>query len=129
MQIEMPFFETPEDALRLAVQALGGSKKVGGLLWPDKDIDSASRLLLDCLNTSRAEKLDVSQIMRIFRLAREEGCFAPYIWFSNEIGYDAKPITRSDEVDRLTNVIEQSAKSLTAATAALERIQRIRAVA
>lgn len=129
MQAEMPFYDSPEDALKAAVQALGGAKQVGSLLWPDKTADNASRLLLDCLNPGRAEKLDVSQIMRVFRLSRDAGCFAPFFWFCNEIGYDAKPICRDDEIDRLATVIENSAKSLNAATAALERIQRIRAVA
>ncbi len=127
MQNELPFFEGPEDALRAAVQALGGAKKVGVMLWPDKGVDAASRLLLDCLNQSRAEKLELTQIMRVFALAKEAGCHAPYQWFSAELGYDVKPITRAEEVDRLTNVIEQSGRTLAMALSALERIQQGRA--
>lgn len=123
MQTELPFYEGPEDALRAAVQALGGAKKVGALLWPDKSVDNASRQLLDCINPSRAEKLELSQIMRIFSLAKESGCHGPFSWLAGEIGYDVKPITRAEEVDRLTTVVEQSTKTLSAALAALERIQ------
>lgn len=123
MQTELPFYEGPEDALRAAVQALGGAKKVGTLLWPDKGVDNASRLLLDCINPSRAEKLELSQIMRVFALAKDSGCHGPFAWFSGEIGYDVKPITKAEEVDRLTTVVEQSTKTLSAALAALERIQ------
>ncbi len=65
MQAEMPFFDSPEDAIRNAVQQLGGAKQVGPLLWPDKSVDAASRLLLDCLNQSRAEKLEISQVLHI----------------------------------------------------------------
>lgn len=119
----MPFYEGPEDALRAAVQALGGAKKVGPLLWPDKGVDNASRLLLDCINTSRAEKLELTQIMRIFALAKESGCHGPFAWFAGEVGYDTKPITKAEEVDRLTTVVEQSSKTLAAALATLERIQ------
>lgn len=124
MQAELPFFETPEDAVRAAVQALGGSKKVGTLLWNDKGIDNASRLLLDCINPGRAEKLEMSQVMLILRLAKDAGCHAPFTWMAAEIGYDVKPITRGEEVDRLTTVVEQSTKTLAQALAALERIQR-----
>lgn len=124
MQTELPFYEGPEDALRAAVQALGGAKKVGPMLWPDKTVDNAARLLLDCINPSRAEKLEITQIMRIFALAKEVGCHSPFAWFSGEVGYDIKPITKAEEVDRLTAVVEQSSKTLAAAVAALERIQR-----
>ena len=124
MQSEMPFFEGPEDALRAAVQALGGAKKVGPMLWPDKGIDAAARHLLDCINPSRAEKLEITQLMRVFGLAKEAGYHAPFAWFANEVGYDTKPITKAEEVDRLTFVVEQSSKTLAAALGALERIQR-----
>jgi hypothetical protein len=61
--------------------------------------------------------------MRIFSLAKEAGCHSPFAWFAGEIGYDTKPITKAEEVDRLTTVIEQSAKTLAAAMSAMERIQ------
>lgn len=123
MQTDLPFYEGPEDALRAAVQALGGAKKVGPMLWPDKGVDNSSRLLLDCINPGRAEKLELSQIMRVFGLAKESGCHGPFAWFAGEIGYDTKPITRAEEVDRLTTVIEQSSKTLAAAIATLERVK------
>lgn len=124
MQADLPFYESPEDALRAAVQALGGSKYVGVLLWRDKGVDNASRLLLDCLNTGRNEKLDMSQVLLILSLAKEVGCHSPFAWMAAEIGYDVKPITKAEEVDRLTTVVEQSTKTLAAALSALERIQR-----
>ncbi|CAM8765616.1 hypothetical protein [Burkholderia pseudomallei] len=77
MQLDIPFYEGPEDALKAAVQAMGGAKKIGPLLWPDKSIDTAARLLLDCLNAGRSEKLDLSQTMMIFRMARDAGCYSP----------------------------------------------------
>ena len=123
MQADLPFYESPEDALRAAVQSLGGSKKVGIMIWPDKGVDNASRLLMDCLNTSRAEKLDVSQVMRVLALAKDAGCHSPFSWMAGAIGYDVTPITKAEEVDRLTTVVEQSTKTLAAALGALERIQ------
>jgi len=124
MQAEMPFFEGPEDALRAAVQSLGGAKQVGALLWPDKTPDSAGRLMQDCLNPSRNEKLDVTQVMFILRKAKEAGVHGPFMWFAGEVGYDARPVTKAEEADRLTTVVEQASKTLAAAVAQLERIQR-----
>lgn len=123
MQAEMPFYDSPEDALRAAVQALGGAKKVGGMLWPDKSADAASRQLMDCLNTGRNEKLDLSQVMFVLTQAKTVGCHSPFAWLAGQIGYDVKPITKFEEVDRLTTVVEQSAKTLASALATLERIQ------
>ncbi|GLR26530.1 hypothetical protein [Limnobacter litoralis] len=123
MQIEMPFFECPEDALKSAVQALGGAKAVGQMIWPDKSVDAAARLLLDCLNPSRAEKLDVSQVILVFTRARAAGHHTPFLWFAQEVGYEAKPVTKEEEVDRLTFVIENSTKQLEAALGHLAKLR------
>jgi hypothetical protein len=128
MQVDMPFYEGPEDALKAAVSALGGSKKVGPMLWPDKTIDQASRLLLDCLNPGRAEKLDITQVMFILARAKDVGCYAPFVWLAGEVGFDAHPITRAEEVDRVTSVIETASATLASAMSTLERLQRLRAV-
>lgn len=124
MQIDMPFFDSPEDALKAIIQQLGGIKKVGPRLFPDKTVDAAARYLLDCVNAERSEKLSLSQIMMLLRLAHEAGYHTAYAWISGEVGYDVKPITKAEEVDRLTTVVEQSTKTLATALAALERIQR-----
>ena len=124
MQSELPFYEDVEEALRGAVRALGGSKKVGPKMWPDKTEEAASRLLLDCINSGRPEKLEVTQIMRLFRMAKEVGCHGPFAWFAGEVGYDVKPITAAQEKDRLTTVVEQAMKTIAYAIPALERIQQ-----
>lgn len=123
MQNEMPFFEDELDALKAAVQALGGSKKVGQMLWQDKGVDAASRLLLDCLNPGRNEKLQLSQVMLILRAAKDAGCHAPFQWIAGEIGYDALPVSKAEEVDRMVTVVEQSSKQLADAIRALERLK------
>lgn len=123
MQADLPFFEGPEDALRAAVQALGGAKKVGSILWPDKGPDAAGRHLMDCINPGRAEKMEMTQMMVILRMAKEQGHHAPMTWLAAEIGYDVHPVTRAEEVDRLTTVVEQSTKTLASALQQLERLR------
>jgi len=123
MQSEMPFYENIEQALTACIQALGGAKQVAHKLWADKNPEEGRTLLLNCVNPTRKEKLDYTQVMYLFREAKAIGCHAPYLWFSNEIGYDARPITKAEEVDRLTTVVEQSAKLLAAALTQLEKIQ------
>ena len=128
MQSEMPFYEGIEQALSACVQALGGAKVVGAKLWPDKSIEDARTLLLNCMNGHRSEKLGYTQIMFLFREAKAAGCHTPFVWFAGEIGYEAKPITRAEEVDRITTVIEQSSKTLASAIQALERVQKGRSI-
>lgn len=125
MQNDLPFFDSPEDALRAAVQQLGGAKKVAPILWgADRSVEQATRSLLDCLNHDRAEKLSISQVMQILRMARDAGYHAPMLWFAAELGYDAHPITKAEEVDRVTTAIEHASELLAAGLAAMERIQR-----
>ena len=126
MQADLPFFEGPEDALRAAIQSLGGSKKVGQMIWPDKTVDQASRQLHDAINPNRPEKLDISQIIYVLRHAKEIGCHSPFIWFANECGYDANPVNKEIVVDRLTSVIESSSKILANAMEQLARVQVVK---
>jgi hypothetical protein len=129
MQADLPFFECPMDAVRSAVQALGGAKQVGSRLWPEKSPDGAGRLLLDCLNASRSEKLELAQVMRVLAWAREAGCHGPMQWICGEVGYEARPVTKAEEVDRLVTVIEETSRTMASALATLERLQRVRAAA
>ena len=101
MQADLPFYEGPEDALRAAIQALGGAKVVGPMVWPDKSVDSAARQLLDCTNAGRNEKLEIGQIMLILRKARDAGFHSAMSWFCDQLGYYVKPITNAEEVDPL----------------------------
>lgn len=129
MQTEMPFYETPEEALSAAVQHLGGAKKVGAMLWPDKTADTARSRLLDCLNTAQPAKLDLSEAMFIFKKAKEAGCHSPFIWFCGDIGYESRPTSKAEETDRLTAVIDNATRTLAAALPMLERMQRARVAA
>lgn len=110
--------------MKSVIQHIGGVKRVGPMLFPDKTVDASARYLLDCVNHDRPEKLSLSQTMMLLRLAHEAGHHTAFSWLAAQIGYDIKPITRADEVDRLTDVIDQSTKTLAAALGTLERLQR-----
>jgi predicted transcriptional regulator of viral defense system len=44
--------ETLNQTLIDCIRACGGSKQVAPIMWPEKDPESAVRLLLDCMNES-----------------------------------------------------------------------------
>jgi hypothetical protein len=93
MQLEMgEFFEDINDALKQAVKALGGNKKVGAKLWPELPIDTAGNKLGDCLNPDRREKLSPEQVVFILRLAREKGYHAAMQFIAFDTGYRAEPV-------------------------------------
>lgn len=123
IQSEMPFYEGVEDALRASIQALGGAKKVAGDLWPDKPLEEARSLLLNCINPARKEKLDYTQLMWVFREAKRVGFVAGFVWFSHACEFESRAVTDDEQIDRLTSVVEQSTKTLAAALATRERIK------
>ena len=63
------------DSIKAAVTALGGYKKVGYLLWPDKTMRVAGQRLSDCLNEEKADKLSLEEIEFIAEEAARVGCF------------------------------------------------------
>lgn len=123
LQTEMPFYEGVEDALSACVRALGGAKVVGAILWPDKPMEEARTLLLNCLNPNRKEKLDYTQIIWVFREAKRVGFYAGFQWFARECEFESRAVTSEEEMDRLANVIEASTKTLANSIAKLERMR------
>ena len=121
--------DTPNKMLEDVVRSLGGSKAVAPKLWPEKSVLDAQKTLCDCLNDDRPAKLDFAQVLLILRMARDAGHHGAMQWIAGDVGYEARAVTREEEVDRLAFVVEQSSRTLATAVAALERMQRARAVA
>lgn len=124
--LQSPLFcESIYDALRAIVDHLGGPKTVGAVLWPSKSVDDARRLLLDCLNPDRAEKLDAEQILMLFRMARECDFHAAKHFFDSATGYQASlPADPADEQAHLIRVIESAGITLQAALETLDRLRQ-----
>ena len=124
MQRDLPFYENVEQALGRCIQELDGAKSVGNKLWGDKPIEDARVLLLNCLNPSRPEKLNYTQVMFIFQEAKNIGCYEPFIWYCAEIGFEAKPITKDEEKNNLAIALENIRKDMPRLMDRAERIQR-----
>lgn len=127
------FHESLADALRECIATCGGLKTVGKLLWPEKDADIAGRLLADCLNEAKREKLSPEQVLLGLRLAREKGCHAGMTFIARELGYaDPQPIEPEDEKAKLQREFIESTKALAKMAQRIEHLERpatIRAVA
>lgn len=123
------FHECITDAIREAVQALGGFKKVGAAMRPEKSADEAARWLADCLNADRRERFDPDQVLWIMRESRKIGCHAAANFLMRESGYaDPTPIEPEDERARLEREFIDAAKTVQAIAERMQRVG-IRAVA
>lgn len=129
MQLEIgECFDSINDALTSAVNALGGFKKVGPSLRPELPIDQAAGWLRDCLNPSRREKLAPEQVVLIMRLSRQAGYHAAMNFLAFDTGYKANPVDPESQEQELQQRFVDAVEGLTAIQAQLQRIQRVRAV-
>ena len=127
------FHESLADALRECIAVCGGLKNVGKLLWPEKEADIAGRLLADCLNEAKREKLSPEQMLLVLRLAKEKGCHAGMAFIARELGYgDPQPIEPEDEKAKLQREFIESTRALAKMAQRIEHLERpvtVRAVA
>lgn len=114
------FHESLADALRECVNACGGTKKVGHILWPDKEPDVA-----DCLNEAKREKLSPEQVLWLLRKARAAGCHAGMVFLARELGYsDPQPIEPEDERAKLQREFIESTRHLSRLASRIEELGR-----
>lgn len=116
------FHESLSDALREVIAACGGPKLVAGKLWPEKSPDAAHRLLLDCLNETRPERLDPDRLRMLLRLGRDAGCHAAINWLLQDLGYeDCKTLDPQDEQAALMRDYIAATKALQGIASRIER--------
>lgn len=117
------FYESLNDALRDVVMALGGTKKVGAMMRPEKTVDEAGRWVNDCLNPDRREKFDPEQVIWLLREGRKVGCHAAMHYLCSDTGYAAaQPVEPEDEIAALQRQFIESSKGVAAIAARIERM-------
>jgi hypothetical protein len=120
------FCESPEEALREAVKALGGAKKVGEKLRPDMLADDAGKWLSDCLNTDRREKLGLGQILWILREARKTNYHGAINYICGDTGYGCPaPIEPEDEKAKLMRDFISATEQQTRNVKRMEELARL----
>lgn len=115
------FFDTYEAAIRAAVDALGGLKVVGSMLWPAREPDAAARNLAAALDPDKREKLDLSELRLIRREARKRGVHVLAAYEARDAGYaDPQPIEPEDERAKLQREYIEAARAMQAIHARME---------
>lgn len=122
-------YDTLEDALKAVVAKLGGAKLVAGRLWPESvtdvdDLAKAQQKLLNCLNHERQEKLSLSELSSILRMAREIDAWDAIEHFSSVLGFRFEPITREDllrqQVIELRALLRQATQVIQRSSAVID---------
>lgn len=111
------------DALVDVVKALGGSKQVGPLLWPEKTPDAAQRLLLDCLNDDRPVHLKPDHVHFLLRLAHAKGVHSGFEFMAASLGYAPPvPVEPRDEVAELQRQFVAATQAMAELASRMERL-------
>ncbi|CUR48466.1 hypothetical protein BN2364_4025 [Alloalcanivorax xenomutans] len=117
------FHEDVFEALRTDILMLGGPKVVGAMLKPEADPQAAGRWLSDCLNTAKAEKLGLEQMIFIMRRAREKGSSAAMFFIADECGFSRPaPLEPEDERAKLQRAYVEATQNLARIAKQAERL-------
>lgn len=116
------FCEDIYEALRTIGQAYGGSKKMGGYLWPDKPLEKAAELWSNCLNRTRPEKLDPEQVVAVLKIGRQIGCHAGMAYIADHCAYKYEAVEPADEQAALLRDVLTLGNDLKQKLAKLEKL-------
>ena len=112
--------ESVNDALRSAISALGGVKKVACQLRPSWEADRAQKWLSNALDDGRPEKPEVQDVIWILREAKRIGFHAAMEYVARECEYEAKPVEPETELARLQREYINAVKTLSNITPKIE---------
>jgi hypothetical protein len=96
------WYEDILDAIRDDMGAIGGPKVLAAMLYPEKPQEAAVRLLLDCLNRDRSQRLNPDQLQLVIREARKAGSFCTIAFICDDAHMTRPvPVEPDDEKARL----------------------------
>lgn len=126
MTQEPLFHESIEDALRAAVAAMGGYKKVGAAMRPEMAADRAGNWLRDALSEGRREVLDPSQLLWLLRAARQAGYHGAMAFIDADCGYaPPQPVEPEDERAQLQRAFADSVRVQAQLVERMERLSTV----
>jgi hypothetical protein len=116
-------YENIEDALRDAVRALGGTKAVGGKLFPSLPIEQAASRVADCLNVDRRQHFAPSEVCWLLRQARIAGHHETMVYIATVAGYEPpRPASDLEELAALQQAFIRATSDLKAIGHRIETI-------
>lgn len=118
------WFEDIFDAIRADSIAIG-PKILAGLLWPEKPIEQAARLLADCLNRDRSQRLTPEQLQLVIREARNVGSYCTISFMCDDANMTRPlPVEPEDEKARIQRAVVTAAADLKQMIERLEKLSK-----
>lgn len=112
MNQEALFYDTLEEALSPAIDAMGGRKVVACDLWPRKPPREAHNRLNACLNSEKEDKFDSCDLVYLLKRAREIGAHGAMRFLCAQAGYaEPVPVEPQDERAQLQRAFIESVKT------------------
>lgn len=109
------FEDNVYDALEQLVAALGGPKRVGYRLWPDKGVEASAKDLRNSLSPHHRAKLDLFDLIKLLQWGQAEGVHVAMHRICNDAGYESpKPVDREQHVNELQKQFISATKQLDA---------------
>lgn len=106
---------TPEECLRISIDALGGLQQVGHCLRPELDPVLAGQWLAHCTQESHSQKLSEAQEATIWRKAYAIGSHAGFQAYAQSMGYQAVPISTDAQLVEAVKRAEAAKREATEA--------------
>lgn len=113
---------TAEEAMRIAVDALGGDKSVGYLLRPEMDPILSGQWVAHCLAPHRREKFSLAQQLLILARSQAAGEHRPFEILAEICGYRVTAV-----IDPAEEIADMARRAERAAREAGELTDEIRA--
>lgn len=125
MEQEPLFFDSIDDAIGNAVQALGGFKAVSHDLWPAMKMESAYAKLKSALDPAKErENLDQHEIEFIAERASAIGNYAIPRWFAEKCCGEFKAVAPVELEADLDRRYEARMKDILQITERMERLRQ-----
>lgn len=100
-------------AVAADVDAAGGAKTVAAVLWPDDDLDTAHRRLLNACNHKQKQELGYHDIQKVKLLARtKSGASHIHAFESKPLKCDLHWVTIQEEVQLVTISLSSAVQGL-----------------
>lgn len=112
--------ESVRDAVRSAIAALGGPKRVAVQLRPSWEPDRAQKWLSNALDDGRPEKLVIEDFIWILKEAKRVGFHNAMRYFAAECEYNCTPVEPEDELARLQRDYINAVQALSKLTPKIE---------
>jgi hypothetical protein len=112
----LSLFNQLKSAIAADVEVAGGAKCVASMLWPDEDIETTHKRLLNACNPKQKQELGYHDIQKLKQLARRaSGASNVHAYESKQLNVKLHWVTLQEEAQQATVNLSAAFQELQAA--------------